>query len=66
MDSSAKDRVEGLIDEKKGDTKESLGKLRDDEQQEHEGKADQAEGGLQQGLADVKDKVSDTVKKATN
>jgi len=66
MDSSDKNRIEGAFDEKKGDAKERLGQLRDDQQQESEGKADQTEGGAKQGLADLKDKVSDTVKKATN
>jgi uncharacterized protein YjbJ (UPF0337 family) len=66
MVDESRDRVEGMFDEKKGEAKEGLGKLRDDENQEAEGQADQAKGDLKQGIADAKDKVSDAVKKLTN
>ncbi|HVL25611.1 MAG TPA: CsbD family protein [Thermomicrobiales bacterium] len=66
MSDSSRDRIEGEFDEKKGDVKEGLGKLRDDENQEAEGQADQAQGKVKQGIADAKDKVDDAVKKITN
>lgn len=66
MDSSDKNRIEGAFDEHKGEAKEKIGDLRNDKQQESEGKSDQASGDVKKGLADLKDKVSDTVKKATS
>lgn len=66
MDSSDKNRVEGATDKFKGGAKETLGDVRNDEDQQAEGKADQTKGDAKQGLADVKDKVSDVIKKATN
>ncbi len=64
MDSS-KDRIEGTIDSHKGEVEEKIGQFRGDKEQEAEGKSDQAQGALQEGLADLKDKVSETVKKVT-
>lgn len=66
MDSSDKNRIEGTFEEHKGEVTEKLGDLRNDKQQESEGQADQASGEMKQGLADLKDKVSDTIKKATS
>lgn len=66
MDSSDKNRIEGAIEEKKGEGKEKLGELRNDSDQQAEGQADQASGGVKKGIADLKDKVSGTVKKATD
>lgn len=64
MDSS-KDRIEGALDSNKGEVKEKIGQFRGDKEQEADGKSDQAQGALQEGLADLKDKVSETVKKVT-
>lgn len=66
MDNSDKNRIEGAFDEQKGEVKEKLGDLRNDEQQQSEGQADQASGNIKKGVADLKDKVSDSIKKATN
>ncbi|HEU0165984.1 MAG TPA: CsbD family protein [Thermomicrobiales bacterium] len=66
MSDSTKDRVDGAGDKVSGSIKEGVGKLAGDEQTENEGKADQAKGDLKQGIADVKDKVSDAVKKITH
>jgi uncharacterized protein YjbJ (UPF0337 family) len=54
-----KDQFEGLAEEKKGEGKEFVGKLRDDESQEAEGELDQLTGKLKKGFADAKDKVED-------
>lgn len=61
MDNNDKNKAEGFGEEKKGDIKEGLGKLRGDENQEAEGKADQMSGKVKQGVADAKDKISDAV-----
>jgi uncharacterized protein YjbJ (UPF0337 family) len=66
MVDESKDRIEGAFDQKKGEAKEGLGKLRDDKDQQAEGEADQAKGDIKEGAADAKDKISDAVKKATN
>ena len=66
MDSSDKNRIEGTFEEHKGEVTEKIGDLRNDEQQESEGQADQVSGEVKQGVADLKDKVSDTIKKATS
>jgi uncharacterized protein YjbJ (UPF0337 family) len=63
MDSSNKDRVEGVGDEVVGTVKEGVGKTTDDEQMQGEGKADQIKGQVKQGVADVKDKASDVIDK---
>lgn len=64
MDSS-KDRIEGALDSNKGELKEKIGQFRGNQEQETEGKSDQAEGAVKEGLADLKDKVNETVKKVT-
>ena len=66
MSDSSQDRVEGTIDEATGRGKAAVGGLTGDERTQAEGEADQAEGGLKQGLADAKDKVDEVVKKATD
>lgn len=63
MDSSNKDRVEGIGDEVVGNVKEGVGKATGDEQLEGEGQADQVAGNVKQGIADVKDKVGDMIDK---
>ena len=64
MDSS-KDRIEGALDSNKGELKEKIGQFRGNQEQEAEGKSDQAEGAVKHGLADLKNKVDETVKKVT-
>ena len=66
MSDSSRDRIEGTIDEASGRGKAALGGLTGDERTQAEGEADQAEGGLKQGLADAKDKVDEAVKQATD
>lgn len=63
MDSGDKNKVEGLVDEKKGETKEGLGRLRNDQDQQNEGHADQTEGEVKQAVGDVKNKAKDLFKK---
>jgi uncharacterized protein YjbJ (UPF0337 family) len=65
MTDSSRDRIEGRVDELTGRGKSAFGELTDDDQKRAEGEADQTEGKFKQGLADVKDKVDDVVKKVT-
>ena len=65
MSDSSRDRIEGTVDDLTGRGKSALGGLTDDEDMQAEGETDQAKGGLKQGMADVKDKVDDAVKKVT-
>ena len=66
MSDASRDRIEGTVDEATGRGKSAFGELTGDEQTQSEGQADQAQGNLKQGLADVKDKVDDAVKKVTD
>jgi uncharacterized protein YjbJ (UPF0337 family) len=66
MTDSSRDRIEGRVDELTGRGKSAFGELTDDDQKRAEGEADQTEGKFKQGLADVKDKVDDVVKKVTH
>lgn len=66
MTDQSRDRIEGTFDEVTGRGKSAFGELTGDEQTQQEGEADQVTGNLKQGLADVKDKVDDVVKKVTN
>ena len=65
MSDSSRDRIEGTLDDATGRGKSALGGLTNDEDTQAEGEADQAKGGLKQGMADAKDKVDDAVKKVT-
>lgn len=65
MTDQSSDRAEGKIDELKGRGKSAFGEMTGDEQMKSEGDADQAEGKVKQGVADVKDKADDLVKKVT-
>ena len=65
MSDSSRDRIEGTVDDLTGRGKSALGGLTNDEDMQAEGETDQARGGLKQGMADVKDKVDDSVKKVT-
>jgi uncharacterized protein YjbJ (UPF0337 family) len=66
MSDSTKDRIEGKSDELLGKAKEAVGNATNDTDTEAEGQAQQAEGEAKQGLAGLKDKVDDVVKKITN
>ncbi len=66
MTDQSRDRIEGNLDEVKGRGKSAFGELTGDAQTQSEGEADQASGKLKQGMADVKDKADDLVKKVTN
>lgn len=63
MTDSTKDRIDGATDKVVGQTKEGVGKLTNDEQLEGEGKMDQLKGSVKEGVADVKDKVTDLFNK---
>jgi uncharacterized protein YjbJ (UPF0337 family) len=65
MSDQTSDRIEGTVDEIKGRGKSAWGELTDDDQKRAEVQADQTEGKIKKGMADVKDKVDDAVKKVT-
>ena len=65
MSDQTRDRVEGAFDKAKGEGKEAFGKATDDKQTQGEGMMDQAQGDGKQGMADLKDKAGDMVKKVT-
>ncbi|HET7682172.1 MAG TPA: CsbD family protein [Marmoricola sp.] len=52
------DKLENMADEKIGEAKEAMGKATDDEDLEHEGKADQTKSDLKQAGEKVKDAFS--------
>jgi len=52
-----KDRVEGSAKQIKGNIKEGLGKLTGDTKTEAEGRADKAEGKVQNTIGGIKDKA---------
>lgn len=58
-----KDKLTGQFKESKGDLKEGVGAATDNERLEGEGKADQAGGKLEQGIADAKEKAGDLIDK---
>ena len=57
MDDNKRDKLEGLAQDKKGEAKETLGDIRNDENQRAEGQAEQAGGKLKKGFADAKDAI---------
>jgi len=65
MSDVSKDRAEGKVDELVGRAKSAVGDATGDQRLKDEGDADQASGKVQQGIAAVKDKVDDVVKKVT-
>ena len=65
MSDQSRDRIEGSVDDLKGRGKSAWGELADDDERRAEGDADQAAGAAKKGLANVKDKVDDAVKKVT-
>jgi uncharacterized protein YjbJ (UPF0337 family) len=58
-----KDRVAGSAQQVKGTVKEAIGKVVGDAKLESEGKADKAEGKVQNAIGGLKDAVRDVVKK---
>lgn len=66
MSDSSRDRIDGKMDEVGGQLKGGFGDLTGDEQTQAEGEAQEQGGKLQQGVADVKDKIDDLVKKVTS
>ena len=58
-----KNRIEGSIKEVKGAAKETIGKVVGDAKLESEGKAERAEGKIQNAIGGLADKVRDAVKK---
>jgi uncharacterized protein YjbJ (UPF0337 family) len=52
-------RAEGMIDEAKGNVKQTVGRATGDERTEAEGKLDEVKGNLKQGLADAQDTIED-------
>ncbi|GAA4099244.1 CsbD family protein [Nocardioides kongjuensis] len=49
------DKLDNAFEEKKGETKEAVGKATDDEDLEAEGKVDKAKGSIKQAGEKVKD-----------
>lgn len=58
-----KDRVAGSAKQAKGVMKEAVGKVVGNSKLEAEGKADKAEGKVQNAIGGLKDSVRDAVKK---
>jgi uncharacterized protein YjbJ (UPF0337 family) len=50
---------EGMIDKTKGNIKEGVGKLTDDERMKREGQLDQAKGEAEETVGDVQEKVGE-------
>ena len=66
--SGDRDRLEGTLEETKGELKQAWGDLTDDDKAKAEGMMDEAKGKAQQFLGDVKDKmedISDDIERAT-
>ncbi|MGB5092409.1 MAG: CsbD family protein [Parvibaculum sp.] len=59
-----KDRIEGSAKQAKGTVKVAVGKVTGDAKLEAEGKADKAEGKVQNVIGGIKDAVRDAVDKA--
>ena len=60
-----KDRVKGAFDQAKGAVKERLGKMTGDTKTEAEGKADKAEGRVQNAVGGAKDAAREAAEKVT-
>ena len=56
-----RDEVEGKLDQAKGKTKETVGRVLDDRELENEGKADNAGGKVQEGFGTARRKVGETI-----
>ena len=57
--SSTGDRLEGTLDEAKGNIKQGVGNATGDDRTKGEGMLDEAKGKAQSILGDIKDKVED-------
>ncbi len=53
-------RGEGMIDEVKGNIKQTVGRATGDERTEGEGKLDEVKGNIKQGVADAQDRIEDS------
>ena len=58
-DSSNRDRAEGLFDQGKGNVKQGVGDLTDNEQMQGEGQVDELKGKGEQAWGDLKDAAGD-------
>ena len=58
-DSSTRDRAEGLFDQGKGNVKQGVGDLTDNEQMQGEGMVDEMKGKGEQAWGDLKDAAGD-------
>ena len=61
-----KDEVKGRADRVKGQVKESVGKISNDERLRNEGVADQAEGRVQEGFGRGRRKIGEAIKDVGN
>jgi uncharacterized protein YjbJ (UPF0337 family) len=57
--SGDRDRMEGGVEELKGNAKQVWGDLTDDDKMKAEGSVDEAKGRMQQAWGDIKDKAED-------
>jgi uncharacterized protein YjbJ (UPF0337 family) len=58
-DSSTRDRAEGMFDQGKGNVKQGVGDLTDNEQMKGEGQVDELKGKGEQAWGDIKDAAGD-------
>jgi uncharacterized protein YjbJ (UPF0337 family) len=58
-DSSTRDRAEGMFDQGKGNVKQGVGDLTDNEQMKGEGMVDEMKGKGEQAWGDIKDAAGD-------
>ena len=56
-----RDELEGKLDQAKGKTKETIGRVIDDEELEAEGRADDAGGNIQEGFGKARRKVGEAI-----
>lgn len=56
-----RDELEGKLDQAKGKTKETVGRVIDDRDLEREGKADNVSGKVQEGFGKAKRKVGEAI-----
>jgi uncharacterized protein YjbJ (UPF0337 family) len=59
INSGSRDRVEGTLEEGKGDLKQAWGDLTGDDKMKAEGTMDEAKGKAQQFLGGIKDRIDD-------
>jgi uncharacterized protein YjbJ (UPF0337 family) len=56
-----RDEIEGKLDQAKGKTKETIGRVIDDEELEAEGRVDHAGGKVEEGFGKARRKVGETI-----